>query len=52
MLGFIVEKMAKHKEEVGSITLDYNSRTHRETIKGSLRMERRSWTHNKVEINA
>ena len=49
---FIIEKMAKYREEVGSITLEYNSRTHRGTIKGSLRMEGRSWTHKKVETNA
>ena len=42
MLGFIVEKMAKHKEEIGSITLDYNSGVHRGTIKGYLRIEGRS----------
>ena len=52
MLGFIVEKMAKHKEEVGSITLDYNIRMHRGIIKESLRIGGRSWTQNEVKVNA
>ena len=47
MLGYIVEKMAKHKEKVGSITLGYISRKHRGAIKGSLRIEGRPWTHRK-----
>ena len=52
MLGFIVEKMAKHKEEVGSITLDYNTRRHRGIIKESSRIRGRSWTQNEVKVNA
>ena len=52
MLGFIVEKMAKHKEEVGSITLDYNTRTHRGIIKESSGIGGRSWAQNEVKVNA
>ena len=52
MLGFIVEKMAKHKEEVGSITLDYNTRTCRGIINEFSRIGGRSWMQNEVKVNA
>ena len=52
MIGFVVEEIAHIRKRFGNMTLEYGTRVHKGIIKETSRIGGRSWTQNKVKVNA